>query len=93
MDNSGSHTAVVPEVGMTFTSKDDAYNMYNSYARSIGFSIRIRKSTTRLRTDSTLYQKHIVCSNKEYEAHIRHMRLQRQMLLRGHVAILVFSSV
>ncbi|KAJ1261843.1 hypothetical protein BS78_09G061600 [Paspalum vaginatum] len=36
--------------------------MYNSYAKSVGFSTR--KSTTRYRADKTLYQKHIVCSNR-----------------------------
>ncbi|XP_022685578.1 uncharacterized protein LOC111258491 [Setaria italica] len=47
-DQEGSNhdqSAVVPQVGMSFKSKDDAYEMYNAYARTIGFSIR--KNTTR----------------------------------------------
>jgi hypothetical protein len=31
---------VVPEVGMSFQSENDAYQMYNTYADNIGFSIR-----------------------------------------------------
>jgi hypothetical protein len=47
---------------MSFESEDDAYDMYNAYAKTIGFSIR--KSTTRPRPDGSIYQKHIVCSNQ-----------------------------
>ena len=53
-------TLIVPEVGMAFESEDQAYDMYNNYAGKIGFSIR--KSTTKRRSDRTLYQKYIVCS-------------------------------
>ncbi|TVU20960.1 hypothetical protein EJB05_30566, partial [Eragrostis curvula] len=56
------HKVIVPEVGMCFESEDDAYNMYNAYAKAIGFSIR--KSDTKRRTDKTIYQKYIVCSNQ-----------------------------
>jgi zinc finger SWIM domain-containing protein 3 len=38
--------------------------MYNNYAGKIGFSIR--KSTTKLRSDRTIYQKYIVCSGQRY---------------------------
>lgn len=55
-------SVIVPQVGMSFKSENDAYDMYKSYARKIGFSIR--KSTTRLRPVKTIYQKHIVCSNQ-----------------------------
>ncbi|WVZ64636.1 hypothetical protein U9M48_014130 [Paspalum notatum var. saurae] len=33
--------AIVPKVGMAFKSEAHAYEMYNSYARKIGFSIRL----------------------------------------------------
>jgi hypothetical protein len=36
---------ITPKVGMTFQSDDDAYDMYNDYARKVGFNIR--KSTIR----------------------------------------------
>ena len=61
MDKEHNETLKVPEVGMTFKSENDAYEMYNSYARNTGFSIR--KSYTRRRADGTIYQKYIVCSN------------------------------
>ncbi|XP_012703729.1 protein FAR1-RELATED SEQUENCE 5-like [Setaria italica] len=53
---------IVPEVGMAFESEDKAYEMYNTYASKIGFSIR--KSHTKRRGDGTLCQKYLVCSNE-----------------------------
>jgi hypothetical protein len=54
------HISIAPKVGMAFESKDNAYEMYNNYAGKIGFNIR--KSTSKLRPDGTIYQKYIVCS-------------------------------
>ena len=54
------HISIVPKVGMAFESEDNVYEMYNNYAGKIGFSIR--KSTSKLRPDGTIYQKYIVCS-------------------------------
>jgi hypothetical protein len=51
---------VVPEVGMTFESEKDAYDMYNNYISKIGFNIR--KSDTHCRADKTISSKLIVCS-------------------------------
>jgi zinc finger SWIM domain-containing protein 3 len=62
MANNYGEPVIVPEVGISFKSEDDAFGMYNSYARSVSFSIR--KSTTRQRPDKTIYQKHIVYSNQ-----------------------------
>jgi zinc finger SWIM domain-containing protein 3 len=62
--NKIGQTLIVPKVGMTFESKDHAYEMYNNYAGKIGFSIT--KSTTKLRSDRTIYQKYIVCSGQRY---------------------------
>jgi zinc finger SWIM domain-containing protein 3 len=53
---------ITPEVGMAFQSENDAYDMYNTYACKVGFSIR--KSTTRYRSDKSLFKKHIVCSSQ-----------------------------
>nr|XP_034599340.1 protein FAR1-RELATED SEQUENCE 5-like [Setaria viridis]XP_034599341.1 protein FAR1-RELATED SEQUENCE 5-like [Setaria viridis] len=53
---------IVPKVGMAFESEDKAYEMYNTYAGKIGFSIR--KSHTKRRGDGTLRQKYLVCSNE-----------------------------
>lgn len=47
---------------MAFDSKQKAYDMYNTYAGKIGFSIR--KSQAKHRVDGTIYQKYIVCSNQ-----------------------------
>jgi zinc finger SWIM domain-containing protein 3 len=55
---------VVPEVGMTFESEKDAYNMYNNYAGKVGFSIR--KSDIKRRVDKTIYSKIIVCSKQGF---------------------------
>ena len=53
---------IVPKVGMSFDSEQKAYDMYNTYAGKIGFSIR--KSQTKRRQDRTIYQKYVVCSNQ-----------------------------
>jgi len=45
---------------MTFESEDKAYEMYNTYAGKVGFSIR--KSYIKRRADKTICQKYIVCS-------------------------------
>jgi zinc finger SWIM domain-containing protein 3 len=57
-------TLTVPEVGMAFDSEEKAYDMYNTYAQHIGFSIR--KSHTKRRGDRTLRQKYLVCSNQDH---------------------------
>jgi hypothetical protein len=49
---------------MAFESENSAYEMYNSYAGKIGFSIR--KGTTKHRPDGSLYMKHLVCSNEGF---------------------------
>ena len=71
MGSNHGGSAIVPHVGMSFKSENDAYQIYNAYARRISFSIR--KSTTRLKPDGTVYQKHMVCSNQRQLAkHSKH---------------------
>jgi zinc finger SWIM domain-containing protein 3 len=53
---------IVPEVGMSFESGENAYEMYNTYAGKVGFSIR--KSDTKCRVDKTMSLKRIVCSKQ-----------------------------
>jgi zinc finger SWIM domain-containing protein 3 len=47
---------------MSFTSETDAYEMYNSYAGTVGFSIR--KSDLKRRADKTIYSRVLVCSSQ-----------------------------
>jgi hypothetical protein len=53
---------IIPKVGMSFASENGAYEMYNTYAGIIGFSIR--KSVIKRRADKTIYSKVIVCSSQ-----------------------------
>ena len=62
MVRKAGHNLITPKVGMTFQSEEEAYEMYNTYAGKVGFSIR--KSWTKHRKDDSIYQKHIVCSNQ-----------------------------
>ncbi|EEE59009.1 hypothetical protein OsJ_10742 [Oryza sativa Japonica Group] len=57
-----AQTLILPQVGMAFDSEQKVYDMYNTYAGKIGFSIR--KSQAKHRVDGTIYQKYIVCSNQ-----------------------------
>jgi hypothetical protein len=45
-----------------FQSEDDAYDIYNTDASKVGFSIR--KSMTKYRSDKSLLKKYIVCSSQ-----------------------------
>ena len=49
---------------MSFESEKAAFDMYNTYAGKVGFSIR--KSDTKKREDGTVSNKHIVCSSQGY---------------------------
>ncbi|EAY93318.1 hypothetical protein OsI_15122 [Oryza sativa Indica Group] len=48
-----AQTLILPQVGMAFDSKQKAYDMYNTYAGKIGFSIR--KSQAKHQVDGTIY--------------------------------------
>ena len=48
IDKAGQNL-MTPEVGMTFQSEEKAYEMYNTFAGKVGFSIR--KSRTKHRKD------------------------------------------
>ena len=56
---------IIPKVGMNFESEDKAYEMYNTYAGQVGFSIR--KSQIKRRIDKTISQKHMVCSSQGHQ--------------------------
>ena len=56
-------TPPVPYTGQTFSSKQEAREFYNSYAKRIGFSIRT--STTRLSSLTREQNKVLFVCNKE----------------------------
>jgi hypothetical protein len=56
-------TVIVPQIGMPFDSEKNAYDMYNTYAGQVGFSIR---HDTKRRSDKTVYSKQIVCCKQGY---------------------------
>ena len=46
-EDTNGETSIIetPLIGMTFDSSDDAYHYYNSYARTVGFSVRKQRVT------------------------------------------------
>ena len=44
MVRKAGHNLITPKVGMTFQSEEEAYEMYNTYAGKVGFSIRKSKT-------------------------------------------------
>ena len=77
---------IIPEVGMAFDSEEKAWEMYNTYAGKVGFSVR--KSHSKLREDKTIYQKYIVCSNEGYR---RNKSSQKDITRTGCEARVQFS--
>ncbi|WVZ52736.1 LOW QUALITY PROTEIN: hypothetical protein U9M48_003766 [Paspalum notatum var. saurae] len=57
-------TLIVPEVGMSFESEKEAYEMYTTLT-PVGFSIR-KSFQKRRPKDGTISQKYIVCSGEGY---------------------------
>jgi hypothetical protein len=78
-------TVVVSEVGMMFESEKDTYEMYNTYAGQIEFSIR--KSNTKRRVDKSKYLKLIVCSSQRVE------KLVHLKAVQGPATMLIFTLV
>lgn len=71
---------------MTFASEDEAYEMYNTYAGKVGFSIR--KSYIKHRVDKTVSQKYLVCSN---QGHSRNESSQQDTTRTGCDARVQFN--
>lgn len=71
---------------MTFASEDEAYEMYNTYAGKVGFSIR--KSYIKRRVDKTVSQKYLVCSN---QGHSRNESSQQDTTRTGCDARVQFN--
>jgi hypothetical protein len=85
VDKSGKHL-ITPKVGITFESEEEAYEMYNSYAGKVGFSIR--KSKSKHRRDGSLCTKFIVCSN---QGHRKNEESQKDITRMGCDARVQFS--
>ncbi|XP_043717758.1 protein FAR1-RELATED SEQUENCE 5-like [Telopea speciosissima] len=52
-----------PTIGMVFSTDDEAYQHYNSYAKEIGFSIR-KYRVDRSKLDKHVVARYYVCSNQ-----------------------------
>jgi hypothetical protein len=66
---------------MTFQSEEEAYQFYNSYARSEGFSIR--RVHKKHRADGTLCSRYLVCSNEGAKAtHATHVTKKERATTR-----------
>ena len=61
VDKSGQNL-IPSKVGMSFESEKKVYEMYNTYAGQVGFSVR--KSRTKHCLDGSLSSKHFVCSSE-----------------------------
>ena len=57
------YAEMAPKVGMTFDCEKKAYEMYNTYAGLVGFSVR-KSRTKRRKSDDSLSQKYFVCSGQ-----------------------------
>uniref|UniRef100_A0ACD5YAG3 Uncharacterized protein n=1 Tax=Avena sativa TaxID=4498 RepID=A0ACD5YAG3_AVESA len=80
IQNESCHQAI-PRVGMTFQSEEEAYDFYNSYARSKGFSIR--KCHLKRRADGTLCSRHLLCSKEGVKAtHATHVTKKERATTR-----------
>jgi hypothetical protein len=69
---------VIPEIGMTFQFEKDAYEMYNTYAGNIGFSIR--EINIKRCADKSISSNSLFAANKD-------------MVALGRIVVLVFSLV
>ena len=82
---SGQHL-IAAHVGMSFQSEKKAFDMYNTYAGQVGFSVR--KSRTKHRLDGSLSSKHFVCSS---EGDRKNKSSQKDILRMGCDARVQFS--
>ncbi|CAN0908459.1 Protein FAR1-RELATED SEQUENCE 12 [Linum grandiflorum] len=56
----------VPQIGMEFFSKEEAYLFYKSYAEASGF--RVRKGKVQRATDGTIRKRYIFCSRQGFRS-------------------------
>ncbi|KAF9616049.1 hypothetical protein IFM89_028346 [Coptis chinensis] len=64
-----SVTHALPKVGMVFQSEEHAYDFYNQYAKTVGFSVR-RDSSSVNRSDGTVIRRVLCCSKQGFHTKI-----------------------
>jgi hypothetical protein len=81
------YVEMAPKVVMNFDCEEKAYEMYNTYAGLVGFSVR-KSKTKRHKSDNSLSQKYFVCSGEGYRKNEA-----SQWISQGPVVMLVSSLV
>jgi zinc finger SWIM domain-containing protein 3 len=77
---------------MCFQSEEEAYQFYNSYAKSKGFSIR--KCHNKKRADGTVSSKYLVCSKEGVKAkHPTHETVKEQAISRVNCSARVHFNI
>jgi hypothetical protein len=79
-------TLIVPEVGMSFESEKEVYEMYNTYAGKDGSVLGRAFKTTPKR--NTISHKYIVCSSERYR---KNTESSKDVTRMGHNAHVQFS--
>ncbi|KAJ8755511.1 hypothetical protein K2173_019309 [Erythroxylum novogranatense] len=75
-----------PLVGMEFDSYDDAYNYYNSYAKELGFAIRVKSSWTK--RNSKEKRGAVLCCNCEGFKTVKEANSRRKETRTGCLAMI-----
>ncbi|KAK7246085.1 hypothetical protein RIF29_40944 [Crotalaria pallida] len=75
-----------PVMGMEFDSYDDAYNYYNSYAKEIGFAIRVKSSWTK--RNSKEKRGAVLCCNCEGFKTVKEANSHRKETRTGCLAMI-----
>ncbi|XP_028766387.1 protein FAR1-RELATED SEQUENCE 8-like [Neltuma alba] len=75
-----------PVVGMEFETYDDAYNYYNSYAKELGFAIRVKSSWTK--RNSKEKRGAVLCCNCEGFKTVKEANSRRKETRTGCLAMI-----